>query len=145
MAPKRATFMTYGDGDRCQEVKKYIEDAGIILDVRDIEKDPLTERELDRLLGYIPISHFLNPASPAFAKHKLDEGLPSREEMLKLIESEPTLLKRPIIRTTRLIMTGCDKKKIAEMLSIGSNGEVVEMRTHGNRKSGSRSMAAAGK
>ena len=120
MAPKRATFMTYGDSERCSEIKKYIEDSGILLDIRDIEKEPLSEIEVDRMLGHIPMAHFLNQASPVFSKHKLDQGLKEREEMIKLIASEPTLLKRPIIRTTRLIMAGCDKKKIAEMLSIGS-------------------------
>ena len=145
MAPKRATFMTYGDSDQCREIRKYIEDAGIILDVRDLEKQPLSEIEVDRLLGHIPMAHFLNPISPAYSKHKLDQGLPERPEMIKLIASEPTLLKRPIIKTTRLIMTGCDKKKISEMLSIGSNGEVVEVRGHGNRRQGNRAMAGAGK
>jgi len=145
MAPKRATFYTYGDFDRCKDIKKYIEDAGIILDVRDIEKHPLSEIEMDKLLGHIPMNHFLNPASPSYAKHKLDEGLPEREELLKLILSDPTLLKRPIVKTIRLVMAGCDKKKIAEMLSIGSNGEVIEVRGHGNRKSSNRSMAGANK
>jgi arsenate reductase-like glutaredoxin family protein len=126
MTQKRATFMAYSNDERCSEVRKFIEDAGIILNVRDLKKNPLSEAELDVLLGHIPMVHLLNPASPTYRKKGLDKGLPEREEMLQMIAEDPTLLRQPIVKTMRLFTVGCDKKKIAEMLQITRNGGAAE-------------------
>ena len=50
MALRQAKFLTYGDDEQCAEVKKFIEEAGVILEYRDIEKKPLTEDELTALI-----------------------------------------------------------------------------------------------
>lgn len=139
MAPKRARFYTYGDDTRCSEIKKYIEDAGILLDVRDLSKNPLSRYELSDLVGHLNIDHFLNPMSESFVKHNLDEHQLKREELIELMAQDYTLIRRPIIVSSRLITIGCDKKKIAEMLQINSNGQ-VEQTIPDNR--GNRRMAA---
>ena len=142
MAQKRATYMTYGDSQRCTEIRKFLEDAGVILDVRDIKKDPLSERELDLVLGHIPVSHFLNEASLTYKKKGLDKLIPERGEMIHMIAEDPTLLRRPIIKTIRLITIGCDKQKIAEMFQINQNGEPLE-EPRGNQRRRSTRQAAA--
>ncbi len=126
MVPKVAKFFTYGDDSTCGEVRKFIQDAGILLDVRDISQSPFTEDELNRLIGHINIHHFLNPLSDSFGKHNLDETLPSRSELLKLMALDYTLLRRPIIKTARLMTIGCDKKKISEILQISMNGTPLD-------------------
>ena len=121
MAVKHAKFMSYGDDEQCAEMKKFIQEAGVILDVRDIEKRPLDEDELYATLGNLEARHFLNPASDSYEKFNLDEKLPERNELYKMIAEDYTLLRRPIIKTTRLLTIGCDKQKISEMLRL--NGE----------------------
>lgn len=136
MAPKRATFLTYGNDEASSEMKKFIEEAGVLLNVRDIEKDPLSERELRTLIGYLQVDHFLNRLSPAYEEFKLDKmENPSRDEVIKLMAKDHTLIRRPIVISTRLKTIGCDKKKIAEMLQIGLNGEPVRQQ---HQKSGRR-------
>jgi arsenate reductase-like glutaredoxin family protein len=103
-------------------MQSFIEEAGVALDIRDIEKQPLTDAELSGLLGYINLKHFLNPLSESYDKHGLGERMPSREEVLALIKEDHTLLRRPIIRTKRLVTVGCDKKSIHDMLQLGRNG-----------------------
>ncbi len=122
MAPKRAVYITYGDEERCSDTRRFIEDAGIDMDIRDIKKNPLNEDELKRLLGYFEITHFLNPGSPAFEKNGLDKSTPERAEIVKMILEDQTLLRRPIIKTARLMTVGCDRRKISEMLQINQNG-----------------------
>lgn len=122
MPPKRAKFLTYGEDERCAETKKFIEDAGVLLDVRDISERPLSYDEIDRLLRHIDPRHFLNMVSPSFEKHGLDENLPDRHTLIGLIVEDHTLLRRPIIESSRLVTVGCDKKSIALMLQIGMNG-----------------------
>ena len=61
MAQKRAAFLTYGADGGSGELRRWIEEAGVILDVRDIEKQPLAENEIERMIGYLELNHFLNP------------------------------------------------------------------------------------
>lgn len=139
MAPKRAVFMSYENDEACVEVRKYIEESGIILQVRDISKQPLTEWELTNLIGQLRIEHFLNVSAPSFGKHKLDQSLPPRNDLIKLMAEDHTLIRKPIVKAARLITVGCDKSKIAEMLQINSNGEAVvhdppQPRNHRHKK-----------
>ena len=122
MPLKRAQFISYGNDTKCEEIRNFIEAAGIVLDIRDIEKQPLSDREIGRLVGHFDPRHFLNPLSQAYSKHHLDESLPDRDEVIRLISEDHTLLRRPIISTGRLVTIGCDKKSISDMLQIGSNG-----------------------
>ncbi|UCC44286.1 MAG: hypothetical protein JSU65_14460 [Candidatus Zixiibacteriota bacterium] len=118
MAPKRATFYSYGEEERCQAIRKFLEDAGVILDIRDIEKDPLTVGELDKLLGHGNMANFLNKLSERYVQAGLDKRMPERDELLKMIAEDNDLLRRPIVTTQRLKTVGCDKKKIKEMLQL---------------------------
>ena len=122
MPPKRAQFLTWGEDEQCNEIRKFLEDAGVVLDIRDVEKNPLTVSELAKMIGYVPIEYFLNPSSKTFAKHHLDREQVDRDEIIKLMAQDPTLLRRPIIRTNRLFTVGCDRKKVCEMLQISPNG-----------------------
>jgi len=123
MAPKRAQFLCYGDDGICIEVMKFIQDAGVILDVRDIGKDPLSEEELYKLVGHLQITHFLNTLSDAYTKYRFDKRLPEREEIIRLMAKDHTLIRKPIIKSSRLLTVGCDRRKIAEMLQISPNGQ----------------------
>ncbi|UCG60766.1 MAG: hypothetical protein JSV52_10570 [Candidatus Zixiibacteriota bacterium] len=122
MAPKCARFYTYGQDTMCVETKQFIENAGVLLEVRDIEKQPLSLDELQQLFKHIDIKHFLNTFSDSYEKYRLDKNLPPREKILELMAQDHTLIRRPIVQTARLLTVGCDKRKIAEMLQISPNG-----------------------
>ena len=118
--------MSYGSDEKCEEIRKYIENAGYRLTVRDLSKYPLSVEELDHLFGHNPLFYFVNPASSEYTKLGLGDELPERRQMLELIAQNPGLLRRPIVKSTRLLTVGCNKDKIAEMLQINSNGEAPE-------------------
>jgi len=139
MAPKRAKFFYYGDDARTEEVRKFIEDAGIMLDMRDMSQRPLTRYELSDLIGHLNIEHFINKASEAYAAHGLDGGPLDREKVLDLMAQDYTLIRKPIIVYSRLLTIGYDRKKITEMFQINSNGQ-AEPTIPENR--GNRRMAA---
>ena len=123
MAPKRATFLTYGNDEKCRETCKFIEEAGVLLKVRDISKEPLSRYELAQIVGHLDISHFLNSLSPAFKKNNLDKGPVDRSQILDLMVSDHTLIRHPIVTTIRLTMVGCDRDKISDMLQLSANGD----------------------
>ncbi len=148
MAPKRATFFSYGSDEKTNETLKYIEGAGVLLDVRDISKNPLTEQELAALIGYRDIRHFLNTLSESYAKHNLDQRPMDRKDIIKLMAGDYTLIRRPIIRTARLLTVGCDRKKISEMFQISDNGSqpnVDDNRRSRNRATPRESSVSPGK
>ncbi|MFC1475040.1 ArsC/Spx/MgsR family protein [Candidatus Zixiibacteriota bacterium] len=122
MPLKRATFFTFEDNTICSEAIKFIEGAGYILKVHDLKKTPLTYNQLSALIGYVDIKHFLNAHSSSYKKHKLDQQIPERSELIKLIEDDLSLLKMPIIKSARLLTVGCNKQKISQMLQISDNG-----------------------
>lgn len=151
MALKRAMFYTSSKDERCAETQKFIESAGIILDVRDMSKQPLTEDELARLIGNLELQHFLNPAAESYDEFDVDKHLTDRHAVIKLIAKDNTLLRRPIIRSTRLISIGHDRRKISDMLQIkmNGNGEPIEdtgnINNSGGRHGGRREESAAAK
>ena len=102
MVPKRATFFSYGNDDTCAETKRFIEDGGVLLSVRDLEKSPLTVDELRKLIGYTNIAHFLNTLSDSYIKHNLGKNFMPREEILQLMAADYTLVRRPIVQSSRL-------------------------------------------
>ncbi len=134
MAPRRAKFISYGTDQQCDETRRFIEEAGVLLDVREIDKSPLTVRELENLIGHLNVSHFLNTVAASYTKHGLDKKLPDRQDLIKLMVEDHTLLRRPIIKAARLITVGCDKKKISQMLQLNSNGDAQEVAFSGNER-----------
>ncbi len=140
MVPKRATFISYGTDDSCAEARKFIEDSGVLLRLRDLAKNPLTVYELEKLIGHTNIGHFLDTLSESYAKHKLDQNSTPRAEIIKLMAEDHTLIRRPIIQSARLTTVGCDKAKIAQMLQISLNGSGDEESAvrNGNRRHHSR-------
>jgi arsenate reductase-like glutaredoxin family protein len=123
MALKRATFYTSSKDERCAETQKFIEDAGVILDVRDLTKQPLNENELAKLIGNLELLHFLNPGAEAFDKLDVDSHLADRTAVIKIMAKDNSIIRRPIIKSTRLITVGHDRRKISEMLQIKPNGQ----------------------
>jgi regulatory protein spx len=126
MPQKQATFITYGPDERCDDIRKFIEGAGVKVILRDLGQRPLTVEELDMMFGHNPMSYFINPASSEYTKLGLDKKMPERRELFQLISQNPGLLRRPIVCNARLLTVGCNKDKIAEMLQINANGEPME-------------------
>ena len=145
MPEKRAKFLTYGNDERCEEIRKFIEDAGILLIVRDMKTDPPSVDEFKALLGHNSPAHFLNPASEAYSRFGLDKGLPDRDEIFRMMAEDPSLIRRPVIKSVRLITAGCDKKKISEMLQINANGEAIEVKVHERQPRVNRRAVTSGK
>ncbi len=134
MAPKRATFYTFGSDSVCQEAKKFVEDAGVLLTIRDIEEKPFNVYELKKLIGHIDPKHFINAASPECMKMNIEEKLNNRDELFEIIAENNYLLRRPIVTTARLVTIGCDKQKLAEMLQISYNNGQKTDDSKGNLK-----------
>ena len=96
-------------------MKASLSQAGITLEERDFFKDNFTEDELRQLLGDTPPADIFSWRSPSARKLALDKATASPDELLRLMASEPRLIRRPLIRASdgRLII-GTDKRAMAQ-------------------------------
>lgn len=76
---------------------------------RDLDKQRLTEAELDQLIGDRDYKDFLNPRNELFRKRKMKEHPPSRGEAIKLMAKEPNLIRRPLLMSGSQIICGFDE------------------------------------
>ena len=76
----------------------------VSFDSRDLEKERLTEDQLDGLIGERDYKEFLNTRNELYRNRNLKEHPPSRAEAIKLMAKEPNLIRRPLlIRGSRII------------------------------------------
>jgi len=110
---------------QCGEIKEYLEQYEVHLQIRDITTQPLERTEISRLLRHFELNHFLNPESKLYKKNKLDVSTPLREDVYDMIASDNDLLRVPIIVYGRLMTVGCNRDKITEMLQLKNNGSNI--------------------
>lgn len=83
---------------------------------RDYAKKPLTADEIGDILGADEVLPFLNSRHAIFRERGFATQLPPRDELIALIQAEPNLLRRPIIRQGRKFVIGFDREAIRALL-----------------------------
>jgi arsenate reductase-like glutaredoxin family protein len=112
--------MAPGD-EGCLDIKDFLQELDIYLDVRDISEKPLSYKEIEKLIRHLNIEHFINSSSPTYSKKNLDKGLPERNEMFQIFADNNDLLRIPIVVAGRLMVIGPNRHKIIEMLQLKSD------------------------
>jgi arsenate reductase len=80
-------------------------ELGAELESRDLDKERLTEGELEELIGSRDYKEFLNSRNELYRQRNMKDHPPSRAEAIKLLAKEPNLIRRPIvIRGTQMIL-----------------------------------------
>jgi arsenate reductase-like glutaredoxin family protein len=76
----------------------------VSFDSRDLDKERLTEDELDKLIGERDYKEFLNTRNELYRNRNMKGHPPSRVEAINLMAKEPNLIRRPLlIRGSRII------------------------------------------
>lgn len=121
---KRAQFFYRTPCQVCEEAKNFLEEHGVVVAARDLNEKPLRRDELTSLLGYLDPRHYLDMTSASYRKQKLDKQMPTRAELFELIESNPDLLRHPIIVAGRLVTIGSNQQQLIDMfqLTVSDNG-----------------------
>jgi len=83
------------------------------LEERDLGKQPLTEEELDRLIGDRNYLEFLNSKNELYRARKMKEKPPPRAQAIALMAKEPNLIRRPIVRRESHWVFGFDAERLA--------------------------------
>jgi len=82
----------------------------VSFDSRDLDKQRLSEAELDELIGDRDYKEFLNSRNERFRKRDMKEHPPSRAEAIKLMAKEPNLIRRPLIVRGKQVIFGFDEE-----------------------------------
>jgi arsenate reductase-like glutaredoxin family protein len=83
-------------------------ELGAELETRDLDTQPLSEKELRELIGardYVP---FLNSRNELYREMNMAEKPPSRDEAIRLMSQNPNLIKRPIAARGEELVLGFD-------------------------------------
>jgi arsenate reductase (glutaredoxin) len=76
---------------------------------RDLDKQPLSEFDLDKFIGTRDYKNFLNARNELFRERKMAEKPPSRAEAIKLMSKTPNLIRRPLLVQGSRIIIGFDE------------------------------------
>ena len=85
-------------------------ELGAELEYRDLDKERLSEAELDELIGGRDYKEFLNTRNELYRSRKMKDHPPSQAEAVKLMAKEPNLIRRPVVLRGSQIMLGFDEE-----------------------------------
>jgi arsenate reductase len=78
-------------------------------DSRDLDQQPLSEAELDKLIGERDYKEFLSPRNELYRERNMAEKPPSRADALKLMSKTPNLIRRPLLAHGSRVIIGFDE------------------------------------
>jgi arsenate reductase-like glutaredoxin family protein len=85
------------------------------LELRDLGKQPLSEAELDALIGERDYRLFLNAKNELFRARNMKQNPPSRAEAIRLMAKNPNLIRRPIVVAGKRIVIGYDEEALGAL------------------------------
>ena len=75
---------------------------------RDLDKQSLSESDLDHLIGKRDYKEFLNPRNELYRARQMAKRPPTRAEALKLMAEHRNLIRRPLLVRGSQIIIGFD-------------------------------------
>jgi arsenate reductase-like glutaredoxin family protein len=81
---------------------------------------PLEATEIEDLLGARPVSELLSTRTSEYRARGLHQGEHSEAELLRHMEAEPRLLRRPILAVGDQLLVGFDQARWAAALGARS-------------------------
>lgn len=113
-------FIEYPKCTTCQKAKKWLDDNKIEYTDRHIKEDNPTYDELKAWYekSGLPLKRFFNTSGMLYKSMSLKDKLPTmtEEEQLRLLATDGMLVKRPIIVSDNIILTGFREKEWEEKL-----------------------------
>ena len=113
-------FIQYPPCSTCKKAKAWLDNHGISYTDRHIKEQNPSYEELKAwyIQSGLPLKRFFNTSGLQYKALNLKEKLPamSEEEQLRLLATDGMLVKRPIIVTENLVLTGFKEAEWAALL-----------------------------
>lgn len=91
-------------------------ELGAELESRDLDKERLSEAELEDLIGKRDYKEFLNPRNELYRTQNMKDHPPSRSEAIQLMAKEPNLIRRPVVIRGSQMILGFDEEAYKKLL-----------------------------
>ncbi len=91
-------------------------ELGAELESRDLDKQRLTEAELEEVIGDRDYKEFLNTRNERYRTGNMKEHPPSRAEAIQLMAKEPNLIRRPVVIRGSQLVLGIDEEAYKKLL-----------------------------
>jgi Spx/MgsR family transcriptional regulator len=109
MAAAKIAFYQKPTCTTCRKAKALLQELKLVFTTRDLDKERLSEAELDQLIGTRDYKGFLNARNELYRTRSMAEHPPTRAEALKLMAKEPNLIRRPLLISGSQIIVGFDE------------------------------------
>ena len=113
-------FVYYPKCSTCRKAKKWLEENNLEFQEKDIVEDNPNVEELREWYekSDLPLKRFFNTSGMKYRELKLKDKLPdmSEDEQLELLATDGMLVKRPVIVTDDVVLTGFRQKEWEEKL-----------------------------
>jgi len=116
MAKTKVQFLQKPTCTTCRKAKDYLEKLGADFELRSLDAKPLSEAELDQLIGARDYKTFLNPRNELYREQKMSEKPPTRAQAIKLMAKTPNLIRRPVVVRGDDIVLGFDEQALKNMM-----------------------------
>jgi Spx/MgsR family transcriptional regulator len=115
--PKRALqFLQKPSCTTCRKAKLFLEAHGAALQLRSLDDQPLSEHELDQLIGDRDHLPFLNTRNELYRSRKMKQHPPTRTDALRQMAAAPNLIRRPVVIRGKQIILGYDEVAYRDLL-----------------------------
>jgi arsenate reductase len=116
MAKTKIKFLQKPTCTTCRKAKDYLEKLGAELELRSLDADPLSEAELDKLIGARDYKLFLSQRNELYRTKNMSEHPPTREEAIKFMAKVPNLIRRPVVIRGEKIVLGYDEEAFKKLM-----------------------------
>lgn len=102
----------------CRKAKAWLEEQGLAFEERNIITDPLTKRELKEILSLTETGteEIIATRSKVYNKFSFDFNDLSFNELVEVIQENPSLLKRPIVMNETKLQIGFNEDEIHQFI-----------------------------
>jgi regulatory protein spx len=102
----------------CEKGRAWLAEHGITVREREIFKQPLSAAEIEDVIGPRPVTDVLSTRTTEYKARGLDQGTHSDAELLRQMEAEPRLLRRPLLQMGEHLLVGFDQTRWAETFNV---------------------------
>ena len=115
-APKPPVLYFKRGCSGCDVARRWLARHRIQVREREIFRQPLTATEIEDLVGDRPITAVLSTRTTQYAARGLRDRPHSEAELLRHMEAEPRLVRRPIVKKGETLLVGFDEQRWSEAL-----------------------------
>jgi arsenate reductase (glutaredoxin) len=117
MGKKKVQFLQKPTCTTCRKAKEFLDQLGADFELRSLDEDPLTETELDQLIGPRDYKQFLNPRNELYRDKNMKDKPPTRAQAIKLMAKTPNLIRRPVVVSGDQVVLGFDEPALRNLMA----------------------------